>query len=197
MATPVCPSCRADLEADLVASTGRAECPFCGADLAGVEFPAEPEFIPPPPTDETTEETNDSPVEEDVEESPSVLAVDRPIPPGSRIQIVESTGERRVFFLPAGGKTGGIGFFAVVWNGFMLVFTTAMAAGFKQKGGDAPIVVLILFLALFWSVGLGFVYVWVRMRFTRTFLLLEREQFVVQRILFGKKKITETYIGPD
>jgi len=38
MATPVCPNCRADLEEDLIASTGRAECPFCGAKVSPSDF---------------------------------------------------------------------------------------------------------------------------------------------------------------
>lgn len=217
MTTPVCPQCRADLEEDLVASTGRSECPFCGADVSHVEFPPEENYELPSeslddepaameshvarqtlPSEDLTDEEDVDELDDDVELPPVALGVDRPLPEKSRIEIIESSDDRRVFFLPGGSQgTGGLGCFALMWNGFMVVFTTAMAAGFKQQGNDAPLILIFLFVGLFWAVGLGMVYFWLRMRFTRTFVHLDREQLVVQKVLFGRKKITQTTFGPE
>lgn len=225
MAKPACPSCRADLEEDLIASTGRAECPFCGAKVSPSDFAPVESFdealregstdSPSPARrsapsrresdpsdvisfdDKPFEESVAGEAEPEVKSTSEIFGANKPIPPGSGIQVVEATDDRQVIFVPAGGKTAGIGFFAIVWNGFMFLFTSLMAVGFKQKPGDPPIIFVFLFLGLFWSVGLGMLYFWIRLRFTRTFLLLDRGQLVVQRILFGRKKVTETVIGPE
>jgi hypothetical protein len=215
MAQPVCPSCRADLDDDLVASTGAAKCPFCGADLSGIDF-APVETLPEVPfEDALTAETAISAVADDTEfdaplnerrpgarlstgAAPSALRAELPLPAKSRIEVVESTADRRVIAVPAGGHgTAAIGFFAIVWNGFMLVFTTIIAFAGNQGPNAPPWYFLVPFLGLFWAVGLGFVYAWVRMKFTRTLLLLEQDRLVIQRILFGRKKMTETLVGPE
>lgn len=221
MAEPVCPSCRAALDEDLVASTGKAECPFCGADVSALDFGADE----PPLFDESTSvpfedalnaETSVDVGEEETEfgrpgegsdslrpparpkERTARPAGDAPLPKKSKIQVVESTPDRKVIFLPAGGGAStAIGVFALFWNGFMMIFTPAFLLGGNAGGNAPPWLVLIPFLGLFWAVGLGMIYFWIRMRFTRVYLLLESDRVVVQRVLFGNKKMTETLVGPE
>ncbi len=213
MARIVCPGCQADLEEDLIASTGESKCPFCGADLSGIRFEDsesaatsfEAALSAETALSGATDETEVTPLRREMESAGesrtgSALRADLPLPPKSRIEVVESTPDRRVIFVPAGGKgTGAIGFFAAVWNGFMLLFTSAvLLAGNQANQKNAPPwYVIVPFLGLFWSVGLGFLYFWIRMKFTRTFLLLESDRLIVQRLLFGRRKMTETFVGPE
>ncbi|HTI51781.1 MAG TPA: hypothetical protein VL475_12540, partial [Planctomycetaceae bacterium] len=184
-----CPACHAEIEPDLVERTGQAVCPFCGADLSQLALPAstigdEPvetfDAGGPPPTGEVTRELV-------------------PAPTGSRIRIVESTAERLVLFIPAGGKnSGGLGCFALIWNLFMGVFTTlwifGTVRGVKQDA-PPPLLVIVPFFGLFWAIGLGMAWFWLKARFERTFLLLDHERIVVQRVLFGRKRLEETILG--
>ena len=180
MTQPVCPQCNADLDDDLVASTGSAECPFCGADLADVDF------------GENSRKSS----------STSVVAGNHPAtshgqPAGSEIEIVESTRDRLVIHIPPGGKKArAIGCFAFIWNGFMAVFTSVWIFAGVQDNADAPLYVIIPFLGLFWLVGLGMAYWWVRMRFMRLYLLIDPSRVAIQRTLFGRKSLKETHLGP-
>jgi hypothetical protein len=55
------------------------------------------------------------------------LRADLPLPAKSRIEVVESSDDRRVIVIPPGDPgNSGIGCFATVWNGFMLFFTAAL-----------------------------------------------------------------------
>jgi hypothetical protein len=173
----VCQSCRASLEDDQFASTGVAECPFCGAALPDLGAPA---VVHPLDSDEQSAE-------------PRALVPG--LPAGSRVQLMEAGRDRQVIYIPPGGKeTTSLGCFALFWNLFMVVFTGAWLG--PAGHGGLPIA-LFLFFGLFWAVGLGMLYFWIRMRFTRTYLLLERERIVVQRVLFGRKTTAETLLGAD
>lgn len=190
-----CPQCHAGVEAGLIDETGRAECPFCGADLSELGLPQSDigGVVQP--------ESN--PVARDAAgtDLPAVGELSRPVarpPADSAIQVIESTAERLVLHIPAGGKgSAGIGCFAVLWNGFMLLFTAAfVGAGFKAQNQPPPGAGLFVFLALFWAVGLGMSYFWLKMKFERTFVLLDRERIAVQKSLLGRKKVHETALGP-
>ena len=181
MTQPICPQCHADLDDDLVASTGSAECPFCGADLAGVDF---------------GENSRKS-------VSASAVAGNHPAtshgrPAGSEIEIVESTRDRLVIHIPPGGKRArGIGCFAILWNGIVTVFTVVGVFAVGQGNNDhPPLIFAIPFLGIFWLVGLGMAYWWVRMRFMRLYLLIDPSRVAIQRTLFGRKSLKETHLGP-
>ena len=62
-------------------------------------------------------------------------------------------------FPPLGVWRGSKGLFgfSLVWNGFMTIFTIFMATAMLSDGveGRPPLVIIGLFLALFWAVGLG------------------------------------------
>jgi hypothetical protein len=186
MAEFTCPQCHAEIHADLIETTGRAECPFCGADLSSLGLPeAVEESVAPgtkyvPPTDPGGERR----------ELP-------PLPPKSRIRVVESSAERLVLYIPGGGTAAvGIGCFAFFWNVFMVVFTSisvfgAMGGG---KGNAFPELGLAAFLCLFWAVGLGMAWFWMRMKFERTFLLAERQRLVLQKVLFNRKRVDQAVL---
>src|SRR5262249_32651032 len=122
------------------------------------------------------------------------------LPKESAIRVVESSDDRLVLFIPGGGKqTGGLGCFALVWNGFMFFFTSLAIVDLLNPGAQqkAPPAMACLLLSLFWLVGLGIGWIWIRMKFLRTFLLLERERIIIQEILFGRRKLKETILTSE
>ncbi|MBS0262985.1 MAG: hypothetical protein JSS02_13655 [Planctomycetes bacterium] len=188
-----CPECHAAIAPDLLESTGAAVCPFCDADLSALDLPGPPE---PRDRDEaataTTNIANGSPAR-----SRHPLP---PLPQDSLIRVEVADPERMVLYIPGGGaSSGGLGFFAVIWNGFMVVFTTLMVLGVAkgQQAQAPPILGIVAFFTLFWGVGLGMGYAWLRMKYQRTFLLIERSRIVVQRVLFGHKRVLETALNAE
>ncbi len=184
MPARICPTCRADLEDDLVASTGSAVCPFCGADVSAM-------YAETPGTD--AEWSLDSSTTADNR----IGALDERPPRDSKIEVVESSSERFVVVVPPGGKSAaGIGCFAVAWNGFMTVFTSFLVAATVGGQDDVPVFAYLL-VGLFWIIGLGFAYAWVRASYMKTFLLLERDRLAVQRVLFGTKWVRKTKLTAE
>ncbi len=186
MAEFTCPQCHAEIHADLIETTGRAECPFCGADLSSLGLPEAMEQSITPGTEFV-------PSTEPAGERRELPAV----PSKSGIRIVESSAERIVLYIPGGGAAArGIGCFAFFWNTFMVVFTLAMVFGGIQGGNQNGLSILgvAAFLSLFWAVGLGMAWFWMRMKFERTFLLVERQRLVLQKVLFSRKRVDETVL---
>jgi hypothetical protein len=184
-----CPACHAEIEPDLVERTGEARCPFCGADLSDLG-------LPEPALNEGPGETLDVGGPPPSGESTRALP---PVPTGSRIRVVESTADRLVLFIPAGGKNViGLGCFALVWNLFMAVFTSLWIFG-SVRGGNQndpkSALVIVPVFSLFWVVGAAMAWFWLRARFERTFLLLDHGRIVIQQILLGRKRLKETALG--
>ncbi len=174
---PDCPNCQASLDDDFAASTGVAECPFCGAEISEADFG--PSFS----------DRNDALVPANANAGSAEL------PSYNRIRVIESTDRQLVIFVPPGGKRArGLGFFALVWNGFMALFTSGWIFA-----GDAPEAGSLLFvcsiLSVFWLVGLVVFVIWIQMSFTRIFLLLQRDRLTLQRILFGRKTMKDTNLN--
>ena len=176
----VCPECQAALDADRLAQNQNAECSFCGADLPDIDFDIDPA---------------DGAAAGDVANSPAAEG----LPVESKVQIVESSNTQKVIFVPAGGKrVRGLAVMAVVWNAIVGVISGVMLlVGGAEEIKGLPLLFMIPFLGLFWVVGLGLVFYWIRLRFTRLYLLLERDRLVIQRILFGRKAIKETDLAPN
>ncbi len=167
-----CPQCHSPLDDDLIESTGRAECPFCGAEIDTPLL---------------------SPVDRSDGEENIMLP---PVPPKSILQVIEATPQRRVFYIP-GGRAAGIGCFALLWNGFMTFFTAGfMSSMINQGEGWGTILGLTAFLSLFWMIGLGMAVWWVKAKFERLFLLLQPQQLVIQRVLFGRKRLKTFQLSP-
>ncbi len=200
MYATTCPHCRASLRNDLVEQTGQPICPFCGravpfGDDADVS-PRTPELSPPRLAPDLIDAWARS--GEPVAQS----AIDLPPPPANNtVEVIESTEKRLVLFIPGGGtQTRSMGAFALFWNLFMVVVTPAMTAGLFFGGPVMTpwlVLGLLAFLGLFWAIGLGFLYYWLKLKYERTLILAERERLAVQRILFGKKRIVTTALGPD
>jgi hypothetical protein len=178
-----CPKCHADIQADLLETTGRAECPFCSANLSGLGLP-----------ERAQAGTASDNLDDTFDESGEVTRGFPSVPDKSQIKVIEANDNRLVFYIPGGGKqTAGLGCFAVAWNGFMCLFTPPWLIGMGQQGNDAPPLFFIIpFLGLFWAIGLGMGFVWLKMKYQRTILLLQRDRLVMQKVLFKWKRVTET-----
>ena len=113
-------------------------------------------------------------------------------PAGVGIQVVKSSDDQLVIAVPPGGKRArGIGFFGFFWMAIVVPISCfALIGGAKDEDGNTvSLLILIPFLSIFWAVGIGMIVAWVRMRFTQILLSVEREQFAIQKTLFGRKKL--------
>lgn len=114
-------------------------------------------------------------------------------PAGVGIQVVKSSDDQLVIAVPPGGKRArSIGCFGFFWMAIVVPISCFALIGDDADwdGGEAPPpLILIPFLSIFWAVGIGMIVAWVRMRFTQILLSVEREQFAIQKTLFGRKKL--------
>jgi len=173
-----CPACHADLTGTTLAGDW---CPFCGEEFA----------LPATDADDRLEERTIA------SGSTSTTTLADGLPAGSKVEIVEDTDDQFVLHLPPGGKSmGGIGCFALMWNGFMLIFTPPWFFA-KGNGGGPPMFFIIPFLLLFWAIGIGFIVAWVRMKKTRTYMLATPDRLVIQKQLFGRKSMEEVDLAGD
>lgn len=172
-----CPSCRASLEPDEIDRT-RRECPLCSASLAHLDL-SEVEDQLADESDTIAGQSRSQPHHDSEIASESVAS-----PPESQIEIIERSAERLVAHLPpTTAGSGGIGCFAMMWNGFMAVFTTIVISALRDARRFEWFVGL--FLSVFWLVGILLIVVWLRMRFTRYYLLLEKDRLVIRRKFLG------------
>ncbi len=122
-------------------------------------------------------------------------------PPGGKLQLIEDSESRLVISIPPGGKKArGIGCFAVLW----LAITIPLSILFfsvpaeNWEGGDAPpTIFLLLFFGLFYAVGFGMLFVWIRMRFMEVLLAVEPGRLTIQRTLLGRKKLKRCDLTKD
>jgi uncharacterized Zn-finger protein len=186
-----CPQCRAAVNPDLVDESGSVECPFCTNRWSLLELPQAQ--CPSADSEPVTGVSRSF--------SGIVSKFELPrLPPGSQIKVVDAADDRLVLYIPGGGKSAtGLGCFALMWNGFMCLFTPPWLIGMFQGGGNdaPPLLVIIPFLGLFWAVGLGMAWFWMKMKYQRTFMLLDRDRLVIQRLLFNHKRIEETFLTAD
>lgn len=179
-----CPACHADLQGVAIADENR-ECPFCGAALARGDDPAT-ESIP-------SERSRGRGARGGATASDAPAADG--LLPKSHVELIESGPDRLVLHIPPGGSSSsGIGCFALAWNAFLCVFTPPWLFAIAQGNGP-PLLFIIPFLLVFWCVGLGFAYTWLKMKRTRTYLLIEPNRMVVQTERFGRKWKDESALG--
>ncbi len=106
-------------------------------------------------------------------------------PAVSVLEVIEETPDRLVVHLPPNPNgTAGLGFFAFAWNAFMGLFTSVFYFAMRDKGQFE--IVPLLFIGLFWLIGLTLLIRWIQTRLPRVFLLLEKDRLVVQRKLWGR-----------
>ncbi len=176
-----CPVCHADLDGILSSSGEIPTCPFCGSELPSSALADAGESS-------ITTEPNDPTI--------SASSLD-PLPSSSKIEIIESDSDHLVLHLPPGGsRSKGIGLFALMWNGFMCLFTPPWFFA-MQAGEGPPLYFIVPFLSLFWIIGLGFAYVWLRMKLTRTYLFLDHDRIVLQKTFLGRKSVEEANLNSD
>src|SRR5262249_4502898 len=112
------------------------------------------------------------------------------------IKVVESTNGRLVFYIAPGGKTASfLGWFSAVWCAFTGIITATALGGAFQAPANGHFMALPV-LGIFWAVGIGMACFWLKMKYERTFLLIERERLVLQRVLFGRKRVDEMLLTP-
>ena len=180
-----CPRCHARLDVELLRDTGAHTCPFCDADVSA-ELETEATF------EAVTESGRSDAWRSDAPAVGSRLV--RPLPPESRLQVVQAEGGRLVLFLPPGGRGG-----SSLW-GFAIFFTAVLAlitggflmalmAGPAQPQGNP--VVMVAMLGVFWMVVLGVWWGVLKMRYQRTLLSVDPERIVLQTTLFGKTRQQE------
>jgi hypothetical protein len=122
-------------------------------------------------------------------------------PPGGKLQIVDQSDSRLVLSVPAGGKKArGIGCFAVLWLAITipisLVFLSVDDANWE--GGKAPpFWGMVAFFGLFYAVGFGMLYAWIRMRFMEVLVAVEPGRLTIQRTLLGRKKLKRCELADD
>ena len=111
-------------------------------------------------------------------------------PPGTAIARRDLGGGAVAWEVPPSGRSGGLMFFAILWNGFILLFTavfgSAMLGG--KLEGDAPGWLAIPFLIPFWGVGIGLAYAVARIKFARHLVVVDSREVVLVRSLFGRAK---------
>jgi hypothetical protein len=114
--------------------------------------------------------------------------------------VVEAAEDRLVLYIPGGGKSAaGLGFFAILWNGAVLLFTgVAIGGTLDAKGNEGtPLVGILAFLSIFWTIGLVLGWFALKLKYERTFLLLDRDRLVVQRVLLNRKRVDNTALSAD
>jgi hypothetical protein len=115
-------------------------------------------------------------------------------PAGSQIAVEKFEGGLTIRVPPAGlwKGTSGMFFFAVLWNGFMTVFTSAVICGglnAENKPDETALWVFPLFLLLFWSVGIGLLLGSLNMGRRRAmFAVAAGKLLVMQQGIFGTKR---------
>lgn len=169
-----CPGCEAVLDPEVLRQSSTAECPFCGQPLGDHALDV-PESAGGPP------ESGAPPTR------------------GKGVQVIESTPERLVLFVPAGTQgAGGLGCFAILWNGFMVFCSTiAVSAWLGQARMNGSPLMFVLAFSLFWLVGLGLAAAAIRMKYERTLLLVTRDRAVMQKNLWGWKRKSEVTLDSD
>lgn len=160
-----CRSCGASVDRNDLVSRGLEHCTSCGEQLDALLF-------------------NDSKLSE-------VEIPLRPPPPGSRIEIIEADNNRLMLSIPPGGKRSrSLGCFALVWTLISVPIFVGMLAG-GMADDDFPLAIALI-PGLFVLIGIVMTTIWIRMTYTRGYLFLEPHRAVMQKILFNRKKNTET-----
>jgi DNA-directed RNA polymerase subunit RPC12/RpoP len=177
-----CPRCGAMLEEGFLATAGQEfDCPECDErvrlDAVSPELSRRTELRP------------------DVD----VAALEPESPPGTRIDCRVADRQLVIYLKPGSSRAvRGIGCFAAAWLGFIGLFSgIILSAGDFAGPGWTGGLMLVGFLGIFWAVGLGMLYFWLRGRFGKSYILVEPERLVLKTELFGREKFREYVLDPQ
>jgi len=117
---------------------------------------------------------------------------DRP-PVGVGIKLIESSEQQVVISIPAGGaRCRFVGCFGLS----LLLVVVSVSMVFLLVPGNAwegsqPFlkIMLLAFFSLFYIIGFGLLYAWLRMRFTKVLIAVTVDQFALQRTWFHRQKL--------
>lgn len=111
-------------------------------------------------------------------------------PPGTKIARRKSPGGTVEWDIPASGKSGGLFFFAAIWNGFMLLAIPSALAGSLHvtHGRAVPAWMPVPSLLLCWAVGMGILYAALRLKFTKHRISVGGGEVKMTREMFGRTK---------
>ena len=163
MSELTCPGCQATFDIDREAPSIPESCPFCGADLGEL-----------------------------VQHLPMRTSIKSKLPAGSQIVMLAPEPGQLVFQIPPGksGAANFLLFFALFWNGIVLVVASAFLFG-AQKNPVENLWSLFLFFGVFFLVGQLVLFFGVFLKFTRTMLLIERSRAVMQKTIFRYQSLKE------
>ncbi|MGD1932452.1 MAG: serine/threonine protein kinase [Leptolyngbyaceae cyanobacterium] len=104
-------------------------------------------------------------------------------PSGSKIKLSRSRRRLSIYIPPSGirGETAGLAFFALVWNGFIFIWTSAAIFG------GAPIF-FALFSLPFWAVGIGMMWMLINALVGKTSLEVKGDRYTLTRQLLTWKR---------
>jgi hypothetical protein len=114
-------------------------------------------------------------------------------PSPQRIQVVESSPDRLVVYLP---HCASIGMLRVARALMQVALGLALCVTFGRAGIGLSGWLLVAMAAAISLRGLATLAEWSRQRLTQMYLSVEEGRLVVQRILLGRKQIHETILGP-
>ena len=122
-------------------------------------------------------------------------------PTGVGIKLIESSKEQLVISIPPGGaRCRFIGFFGLAF----LSITTTVSSAFLlvpsnmwEGGRTLPKLFLLPFFSLFYAVSFGFLFAWLRMRFTKILIAVTADQFALQRTWFKSQKFETVALDQD
>ncbi|MFN9374744.1 MAG: hypothetical protein ACK6D3_22890 [Planctomycetaceae bacterium] len=176
-----CPRCRAQLDLETLAQSQATTCPFCEGDVSALLAGWQPD-IP---------ERYEPRVIPSAEDAGHLL---RPLPTGSRLQVVQSGQDQLVIFIASGGSGGtSLWWFSLFFTTILVfitaVFLFALAAPGQRVQGNPFVAYLVL--GLFWLIALGLGWMAVRLKFSQTLLAVDPQRVVLKTILFGRTRQQE------
>ena len=108
-------------------------------------------------------------------------------PSDSRVQITKASPDGLVVAIRAGGpQARGLGVMALIWNAVIGCATAALLVASVDFG---IVLVGIPFVTLFLMAGWYLAGAWLSLRFTRSDIMVNRQQLAVRHTLFGFKRI--------
>ena len=120
-------------------------------------------------------------------ESPEDQTADPDQPPANTKIVRRELNDNTIAWeVPPSGNSSGMLFFAILWTGFIALWTTLALIGTIQSE-DAEGMIFPLFSLPFWAVGIGMLYFGLRAKFAVHLFLVDSKEFIMVRSFFNRK----------